>query len=570
MRRISLCFAIICVGYAAVAAADGFVELDGFNGFYGSPGVPPGALERLKELQGARKGELKCIAFTPDGDWVVLFGGNGVWTNNTSLPAVKKLTEQWKRPHSDFRCVAFAPFGGWAVLWGRNGYFLEGSIPGDALKKIAEVEKSDGTLESIALAPNGGWVLLCNEAGVFYGGIPQDLVTVLNSAIKNHLAIFCVAFAPNGDWICLTNNGWWTSNLGMSVSKLVEANVKRGSMPKWVAFVPDDPGSGPCWLETTPSQTVVATLTTEIAHADAKVDEWDLYAPQVPNLPNQRAVKTTFVPKGIIVREESPLRRPAILTRITDGRQEVRTVLTIEATLMSRRLRALAPGQKAPKVPDLSSRSFKDETCPTVTLDFTSKPFQAWMADAGLTRHKGETDMAFARRTFAYIKHHLRYQWPAPQRTASQTCAAGKSDCGGLSAVFVSTMRANRVPARLLGGRWATSQKPGDRTGDYGQWHVKSEFFAHGVGWVPVDASGAVGDDHGGDFAHFGNDPGDFISMASGQDFLLDSFVSGKQNTSLFQGIVYWLRGSSADKTNRFEELWTVRKEKVIGAGQKK
>jgi transglutaminase-like putative cysteine protease len=213
-------------------------------------------------------------------------------------------------------------------------------------------------------------------------------------------------------------------------------------------------------------------------------------------------------------------------------------------------------------VPDLSAESFKAQTCPTVTLDFTSKPFREWMAKADLRRQRGESGMTFARRAFAYIKHHFRYQWPTPSHTAAQTCASGKSDCGGLSSVFAATMRANGIPARLLAGRWAESQKPGDKTGDYGQWHVKSEFFAHGVGWVPVDTSGAVGDAGGSDFAWFGNDPGDFIAMAGGQDFLLDSFVSGKQNTPVFQGIAYWWRGSGPDRNNRYTELWTVRKQK--------
>ena len=50
----------------------------------------------------------------------------------------------------------------------------------------------------------------------------------------------------------------------------------------------------------------MATLTTEIAHPGAKVDEWYLYAPLVPDLPSQQSVKTTFVPEGV-VREKSPL-----------------------------------------------------------------------------------------------------------------------------------------------------------------------------------------------------------------------------------------------------------------------
>ncbi|MEI8375074.1 MAG: transglutaminase domain-containing protein [Planctomycetota bacterium] len=557
------------LGLAAVATgADDFLELDGRNGFHDSPGIPRDAVEKLKEVQGTKTARLKCIAFTPDGDWVVLFDDSGFCASNTNLPAVKKLTELRNEHPSDFKCVAFAPSGGWAVLWGQCGSWTEGRIPEDARNKIAEIGSSGGTLRSIAFSPNGGWILLCGKTGVFYGGIPQDLVKVLENAIRDDLSVRCVAFAPTGDWICLTNGGWWTSNIDMPASKLMDANAKRGPSPKWLAFLPEDAGKGPCWLETKPSQTIVATLTTEIAHPDAKVDEWYLYAPQVPNLPSQQAVKTTFVPKGIIVREGSPLKRPVILARITDGRKEVHTVLTIQATLMSRRLRALTPGQKAPEVPELSPESFKNQTCSTMTLDFTSKPFQAWMTGAGMKRHNGETDMAFARRVFAYIKHHFRYQWPTPEHTASRTCVEGKSDCGGLSAVFASTMRANRVPARLLAGRWAKSQKPGDRIGVYGQWHVKAEFFARGVGWVPVDASGAVGDTRGGDFVFFGNDPGDAITMASGQDLLLDSFVSGKQNISVFQGITYWWRGSGEDKSHRFDDLWTVRKEKMPDVGQ--
>jgi hypothetical protein len=58
------------------------------------------------------------------------------------------------------------------------------------------------------------------------------------------------------------------------------------------------------------------------------------------------------------------------------------------------------------------------------------------------------------------------------------------------------------------------------------------------------------------------DDPGDFIAFAAGQDFVLDSFVSGKQNMGVLQGMVYWWRGSGADRNNRFTDLWTVRKQK--------
>ncbi len=555
MKSCIFALAIILIGLTAAASADSFFELDGFNGFYGSSGVPQGAFDRLKESQRLKTAELKCVAFTPGGDWVVLFGGNGVWTSNGNLPAVKKFAELWKDPKADFKCVAFAPSGGWTILWGQNGSWTEGSIPDDAFKKITEVGRNGGTLRSIAFAPNGGWVLLFDKTGVFYGGIPKDLVKVLNDAIRNRTSVRCVGFAPSGDWICLTDNGWWTSNVDMPASKFIAANIKRGYKPKWLAFTPGDNGKGPYRLETKPAQHIVATLTTDIAHPDAKVDEWYIYAPQVPNLPGQQGVKTTFIPAGVVVKEASPLKRSLYLTRIADGRKEVRAVLTIEATLMSRHLLPLSPGQPPPTVKELSPESVKNYTAWSLTLDFNKPEFQNWMNASGLRRNNGESDMDYAHRAFAYIKHHFTYLWPTPAHTGAETCAAGKSDCGGLSSLFASLMRANAVPARLLGGRWAASQK-----GDDSKTHVKAEFFAHGVGWVPVDASGAVGDTGGSDFACFGNDAGDFVTFANDQSLMLDLFVSGNVDIPIFQGLAHWWRGSGADRNSRFTEMWTVQK----------
>jgi hypothetical protein len=299
---------------------------------------------------------------------------------------------------------------------------------------------------------------------------------------------------------------------------------------------------------------VVATLTTDAAHPDAKVDEWMLYAPQVPNLPCQKDVKTTFAPAGTVVHEESPLKRPLILTRIADGRKDIHAVLTIEATLMSRQLIRVVPGETTPPVKDLSPETVMNLTRPSKGMDFDSKAFQGWVNRSGLKRKEGESDMAFAHRGFAYIKHHFTYQWPTPNHTPTETCTGGCSDCGGLSATFVSLMRANGVPARLLGGRWAVSQDGADIRS-----HVKAEFFAQGVGWAPVDMSAGVGDTNGAEFAHFGHDGGDFIAFANAEDCVMDSF-DGKATIGLFQGIACWWHGSGPDKNSSFKEMWTVQK----------
>src|SRR5207245_2625573 len=121
----------------------------------------------LKKVQAEGKAPLKCVAFTPAGDWVFLFGGDGYYSSNVNLPACKKLTEL-QGHNADFKCVAFSPAGGWTIFWSQNGSWTEGSVPDEAFKKIVEVGKRGGELRTIAYGPNGAWVLTFDKSGVYY------------------------------------------------------------------------------------------------------------------------------------------------------------------------------------------------------------------------------------------------------------------------------------------------------------------------------------------------------------------------------------------------------------------
>ena len=227
---------------------------------------------------------------------------------------------------------------------------------------------------------------------------------------------------------------------------------------------------------------------------------------------------------------------------------------------MSRRLRALVQAEKAAEVPDLPPEAFRNQTMSTVTLDYNSESFHTWMTEAGLVRHEGESDMSFARRAFVFIKHHFHYQLPPPayRRANVRGGQVGlrRPVCG-----FCGHDAGQRRAGPLAGRPLGDSQKPDERSGNVGQFHVKSEFFARGVGWVPVDASGAVSDARGGDFAYFGNDPGDLSPWPPGRIFCLIPSLPAEQNMPLLQGIVHWWRGVGGDTNGRFDESWTVRKE---------
>jgi len=146
------------------------------------------------------------------------------------------------------------------------------------------------------------------------------------------------------------------------------------------------------------------------------------------------------------------------------------------------------------------------------------------------------------------------------ERSASHVCEAGKSDCGGLSVLLVAALRANQVPARVLVGRWAHSSKSGEQLEgeNYYQTHVIAEFWADGVGWVPVDmALGLHKQPPGQEFKHFGNDPGNFLALHIDPDLVLDR---GRETVRIpwLQGVAYWVTGRGTTDGPRFKEKWEV------------
>jgi transglutaminase-like putative cysteine protease len=559
MRNRSMVYCLGWLAFAPAARAGGdWIILGGDNTFWTSnPDLP--VCKQLTELQKTSK--FQSVAVSRDGDGFILTGGNALGIGNRKLDVSKKLLEFQKKGYV-FNGLAFHPDGGWMIFFGRDGLWFSGGLPEPACKKVDEVGRDGGTPRSIAFAPGGGWVLLYDKTGVAHTGIPDDLARLLDGAVAKGVAVRCVAFTTTGNWFCLTDDGPYAGDPSHPAFKQLQELVKDGASPKWIAFTPEDPATMRYVLDARPTRRVRAVLTSDIAHPDAKVEEWIVLAPEAPSLPSQRDVKTTFTPPGQVVEELSPLKRRMIVNRITDGRKEFRGVLTIDATLVSRRLRPLRAGEAGPKVPDLSPEEVKNFTRATPSVDMDSAGFRGWMAAGNLKRKADETDMAYAHRAFAYVKHHFTYVYPTPpdDDSASKICKAGRSDCGGLSSVFVALMRANGVPARMLIGRWAASEEKDDR-----KYHVKAEFFARGVGWVPVDSAAAVGDTKGRDFEWFGNDAGDHISFTNDGDLLVDTYLFGKPNIGYLQGITHWWAGSGDDKNFRETDRWAVRDLKTPG-----
>jgi transglutaminase-like putative cysteine protease len=321
-------------------------------------------------------------------------------------------------------------------------------------------------------------------------------------------------------------------------------------------------------LGTEPAKNVEGTLTQKITVPNATVDEWVLAAAEPTDLPGQRHVEWSMDPSARSVRERGNAERPLLLARVPlkgtdDDRHEITIHVTYRTELMSRDLKPLDPEAKEMTVGPPGRAERAAALAASDTIDFKTPDFQAWLDREKLRPNPDETEMDFAARAFRWVRDSCKYEYTAAMdRSASHVCSSRTSDCGGLSALFVSTLRANGIPARRLVGRWASSAKPGAKVGDvdYYQQHVKAEFFAAGIGWVPADPASAVLWDKSADgLQYFGHDPGDFIAFHLDGDFLIDTIYFGKQTVQYLQGAAFWVKGTGTVEGYSVETQWDVK-----------
>ena len=326
--------------------------------------------------------------------------------------------------------------------------------------------------------------------------------------------------------------------------------------------------AGPAYrLETVQAQRVEATMTYDIRCEKLVAKEWLLFAPVLPVTGGQTDVRSTMTPAAKQIAELSDLQRPLLLARVAvdtdDLKHAVNMQVVYQATLWSRRLRPLA-GEKVPDVKGLSAAERAAALRSAGDLSFDADGFKEWQSTYKLTRGKDEPEIDFARRVFTTIRSEFKYEYiPEMDRQPPAVCAAGKSDCAGLSNLLVATLRSQGIPARTLAGRWDRSADPNEKLNGqaYFQYHVKAEFFAAGVGWVPVDiASGILHDRSREGLFYFGYDPGDFLTQHIDGNLEVDSIHFGKQPIAVLQRPGFWVTGTGTLDDLKVTETWTVRK----------
>ncbi|MGA2500415.1 MAG: transglutaminase-like domain-containing protein, partial [Tepidisphaeraceae bacterium] len=290
-----------------------------------------------------------------------------------------------------------------------------------------------------------------------------------------------------------------------------------------------------------------------------------LFAPLPPELPGQRDISYEAKPEVTKTAEPAGLRQPLLVWDIptTDANRKVIGVnITYSAELLSRKLVPLGPGETPPDVPPLPLEQRAAFTASSTLLDFHLPAFQEWLAQHRLRPTGDETDLDFGRRLFLHLKEEAAFEFKEDlDRRPSRVCQTMKSDCAGLTALYVAVMRASGIPARQIVGRWALSAKKDEML--YGkpwqQEHVKAEFFTAGIGWVPVDISAAVDFDKvPGSLERFASDAGDFLAFHIDAEMTLDVPKLGRRTVQYLQEpAVYSLGPGTFDGQIKRSE-WTV------------
>ena len=96
-----------------------------------------------------------------------------------------------------------------------------------------------------------------------------------------------------------------------------------------------------------------------------------------------------------------------------------------------------------------------------------------------------------ARILYRYVTGHMQYDaaqqsWVGSS-THALTCSVG--NCNDIHALFISLARSIGIPARLVLGQALEPPPPGEEVCELCGYHCWADFFAPGLGWVPVDAS---------------------------------------------------------------------------------
>ena len=117
-------------------------------------------------------------------------------------------------------------------------------------------------------------------------------------------------------------------------------------------------------------------------------------------------------------------------------------------------------------------------------INYDNPIFERWFTDNKLQRSSGEDRLDYCVRLLKVMQNKITYKNDGSDETAKTTCQKGYATCYGIAATFISTMRKNHIPARMVYGRYISLINMGT--------HSNCQIYDDRFGWVTVDPTEAV------------------------------------------------------------------------------
>ena len=144
---------------------------------------------------------------------------------------------------------------------------------------------------------------------------------------------------------------------------------------------------------------------------------------------------------------------------------------------------------------------------------------RAWAREV-VEKANAHTDVEMARAIYNHIVATVKYDKTGKgwgRGDIYYACAERRGNCTDFHAIFIGYARAMGIPARFAIG----FPLPADRgAGKIAGYHCWAEFYAKGIGWVPVDASEAGKDPSKREY-FFGAHDENRIELSKGRDVIL-------------------------------------------------
>jgi hypothetical protein len=311
-----------------------------------------------------------------------------------------------------------------------------------------------------------------------------------------------------------------------------------------------------------------ASLAVSLKYPNLVIREWEAFLPVPPDLPSQKILNLKTEPATEAAEDLSPLHRRLLRAKgpspAAGAAHEVNYRISFDAVLLHQILVRGKPPAPMPEPVPLSEAERKLALRPSAQLDYTSEAFTAWLDANHLRRAETEGEVDFAHRVYEAIGKTIEYElWIAHiSERASFVCSVSRGTCGGFSNVFVAALRSQGIPARALFGRFARAAGPKDSLNGvpFRLEHVMAEYYAQGLGWVPLEVVGASEKDgRRRNFMFATGNPDPFITMHVDPDFTIATQTSGRQKVvQVICGQLWWhASGSTAGHLDKYD--WTFK-----------